>query len=96
MMTLPRWPGGRTSVENRIEDGGRKCSGSWSNGSAQKVYSAPQWSLAAYRYVSLLPTMTAGDTHEALIADPRSDISSKAPAGTGIRLTLVRALRSRR
>ena len=29
-MTLPRWPGGRTSVENRIEDGGRKCSGSWS------------------------------------------------------------------
>ena len=30
MMTPPRWPGGRTSVENRIEDGGRKCGGSWS------------------------------------------------------------------
>ena len=30
MMTLPRWTGGRTSVENRIEDGGRKCGGSWS------------------------------------------------------------------
>ena len=27
-MTLPRWPVGLTAVENRIEDSGRKCSGS--------------------------------------------------------------------
>ena len=40
-MTLPRSPVGPTAVENRIEDGGRKCSGSRSGMvRRRRVYSA--------------------------------------------------------
>ena len=54
------------------------------------------WSLAAYRYASWLPTMTAGDTLGALIEGPRSATLSRAPAAVGIRVTLVQTSRSRR
>ena len=41
-MTLPRWPVGVTAVESRIEDSGRKCSGSRSGMvRRRRVYSAP-------------------------------------------------------
>ncbi len=51
--------------------------------------------LAAYRYMSWPPTTTAGGTLGALIADPHSAISLRAPAGAGIRGTRAHTLRSR-